>query len=642
MRIPANHALASTNAAQHATPLIDALIDASKSVRAPFFFPGHKMGRGAPARLFDLGLSRQALRHDLPELPELDNLFAPEGAILRAQELAAAAFESERTWFLVNGSTSGVLAAVTACVQLWRQQRRHGTPLLLVPRNAHKSVYAAMVAAGAEPLWLTPEYDEQSGLCLGVATSTIAAALKRGGQRVAAVLLVSPTYEGVLSDVESASTLCRQQNVPLVVDEAHGAHLQFLTASDDDDDNAMLMPLPRGALLSGADIVVQSTHKTLGSLTQSAMLHASSHALSTYGNRLFTALSSALEMQQSSSPSYLLLASLDAARWQFASPHADGRGKLLRACQYAGWLKDEIGRLPQGAPKLAQLTPGVEGCHAIDPLRITLLAPGGGSLVSSATEDTGANTFSAETEETATAAAARAASARESVAWSWRDGFELDEALIDNSGVYAELPQSHTLTFALSAGTSKRDVRRLARALRDDAGGTRRLRWALPRWSGRAGGGGVGESTMVDAEEASSTAVLPTNLREAAKAANKATTAAGGLAPRDAYFLPQETVDAEAAIGRRSAELICPYPPGIPLLYPGETITRDVYDELNRLREAGCSLTGCSDATLESMTVLEVEAVDDGEALEEEYERVLAAGLPGVSAVALSALSAEF
>ena len=146
---------------------------------------------------------------------------------------------------------------------------------------------------------------------------------------------------------------------------------------------------------------------------------------------------------------------------------------------------------------------------------------------------------------------------------------------------------------------------------------------------------------MVNAAEASSTAVLPTNLREAAKAA-KATTSASGLAPRDAYFLPQETVDAEAAIGRRSAELICPYPPGIPLLYPGETITRDVYDELNRLRKAGCSLTGCSDAMLESMTVLEVEAVDDGEALEEEYERVLAAGLPGVSAVALSALSAEF
>ena len=146
----------SLDAAQDATPLVDALAAASRAVRSPFFFPGHKMGLGAPAPLQTLGLRRRVLRHDLPELPELDNLFAPEGVLLEAQDLAARAFGAGRTWFLVNGSTSGVLAAVMACVQLWRQRgggsrRRGARPVLLLPRNAHKSVYSAMVAAGAEP-----------------------------------------------------------------------------------------------------------------------------------------------------------------------------------------------------------------------------------------------------------------------------------------------------------------------------------------------------------------------------------------------------------------------------------------------------------------------------------------------------------
>ena len=109
---------------QDETPLLDALTTAASAVRAPFFFPGHKMGHGAPLRLRRRFAMRQVLRHDLPELPELDNIFAPEGAILRAQELAAQAFSAEQTWFTTNGSTSGVIAAVVACVQQRTQAAR--------------------------------------------------------------------------------------------------------------------------------------------------------------------------------------------------------------------------------------------------------------------------------------------------------------------------------------------------------------------------------------------------------------------------------------------------------------------------------------------------------------------------------------
>ena len=564
--------------AQDATPLVDALASTARRVRSPLFFPGHKMGGAAPERLV-AALSRRPLRLDLPELPELDNLFAPEGVIQDAQHLAARAFSAERTWFLVNGSTVGVLAAVTAAVQIWRQRaggrRRGERPLILVPRNAHKSVYSAMVVAGAEPLWLTPEYDETSGLCLGVASSSVAAGVAKGGARVAAVLVVSPTYEGVLSDVSAIGHLCRSANVPLIVDEAHGAHLQFLpeatplpdpSTGGDGGTATALARFPRGALLEGADVVVQSTHKTLGSLTQSAMVHMGPGALSRFPP-LAPAIGAALELLQSSSPSYLLLASLDAARWQMASPRANGRARLLRASHHAEWLRDRLQSLPDGCPRLAAFAHDRAGVHALDPLRVTLLA----------SEST--------------------------------DGFELDESLIAD-GVYAELPQQHSLTLALSAGTTRNHVRRLVRSLR-------RL-----------------EHNGADAADAAH----QTSLREAAIAVAQQTVATGeadAASPRDAYFRERRHVEADAAVGRIAAELICPYPPGIPTLVPGEPVTREALEELRRLRDAGCTITGGSDPQLHTIAVLEdqeggSEAAADADAeeqasaaLEAEYERTL-------------------
>ena len=356
--------------AQHTAPLVDGLAAAARSVRAPFFFPGHKQGRWVPQVLrAKLGLGSRVLLHDLPELPELDNLFAPEGVILRAQELAASAFGAERTWFLVNGSTSGVIAAIMAAVQVWRQQQRSRggasrRPVVLLPRNVHKSAVHALVVSGAQPCWLTPEVDAEHGLSLGVATSTVGAALQRFEGSVAAVLLVSPTYQGVLSDVGGCASLCAAAGVPLLVDEAHGAHLSFL------DETALLPAIwsgpggrrPRGALWEGADVVVQSTHKVLGSMTQSAMLHASARVLDAHP-ALGPALSESLELGTSSSPSYLLLASLDAARWQLASPLADGRERLHRATEHASALRAGVRALPH-APALLELRAG-PGVHSV-------------------------------------------------------------------------------------------------------------------------------------------------------------------------------------------------------------------------------------------------------------------------------------
>ncbi|CAM9656825.1 unnamed protein product, partial [Choristocarpus tenellus] len=240
---------------QDSTPLVDAMEEASSRVRAPFFFPGHKMGSGAPNRFVDVILGGRAytMRYDLPELPELDNLFAPEGPIRDAEMLAAKAFGAAKTWMLANGSTAGVLASILVCVQ-WHQtqhetgsitagrvgsnrpmsgRKGHGVrsrrrSIIVLPRDAHKSAVHALVLCGATPCFIAPQRDPHSGVSLGMTTASIEEALEEHGEQVAGVFMVSPTYEGVCADIAAAAEVCHEAAVPLVVDEAHGAHLSFL------------------------------------------------------------------------------------------------------------------------------------------------------------------------------------------------------------------------------------------------------------------------------------------------------------------------------------------------------------------------------------------------------------------------------
>ena len=247
-------------------------------------------------------------------------------------------------------------------------------------------------------------------------------------------------------------------------------------------------------------------------------------------------------MVTSSSPSYRLLASLDAARWQLASSRGGGAAALLRAARHAQSLRAGVAALPRG-PELLRLGAG-PGVHAVDPLRVTLLAPAG--LGAEAGAEGG--------------------------------GFGLDEALIAR-GAFAELPTASTLTFALSAGTRRADVRRLLRSLR-----------SLPRTAAPEGG-----------EEA---AALTAVAAAAAASGDWLAEAADAMTPREAHLRPRRMVAADRAVGLRSAELICPYPPGIPVLVPGERITPRALAELRALRDAGCSITGCADASLGQLAVV--------------------------------------
>lgn len=271
-------------------PLVNAIRTSVKKNAAPFHFPGHKRGIAAPSSLVDI-IGIAPFLHDATELPELDRFGYPTGPLLDAQKMAADLFGASQTWFLVCGTTCGILVAImSACSP--------GDTLILA-RNSHVSATSAMVLCGALPKYIVPEHNLQWDIAGGVTPSQVKMAieeLEQEGKKAAAVFVTSPTYNGVCSNISEISQICHSHGIPLIVDEAHGAHFNFHP------------DMPKTALSQGADLVIQSTHKVLCSFSQSSMLHLS-------GDRIDRdRVHKSLQSLQTNSPNWLLLASLDATR----------------------------------------------------------------------------------------------------------------------------------------------------------------------------------------------------------------------------------------------------------------------------------------------------------------------------------------
>ncbi|MCQ2511563.1 MAG: aminotransferase class I/II-fold pyridoxal phosphate-dependent enzyme, partial [Lachnospiraceae bacterium] len=216
-----------------------------------FCIPGHRFERGMnPALREQYG--EGIFRYDLTETDNLDDLHHAEGPILEAQQLAAQLFGSDRCFFLVNGTTCGNEAMILTAVRPGEK--------ILVPRNAHKSVTMGLILSGAIPVWIEPEIEDAWGTAGELLPEKVDQVLNEQPD-IRAVFLVNPTYYGICSDVEKLAEVCHAHQVPLLVDEAHGSHLYFHSA------------FPKGAMEAGADACAQSTHKTLGSMTQTSMLH---------------------------------------------------------------------------------------------------------------------------------------------------------------------------------------------------------------------------------------------------------------------------------------------------------------------------------------------------------------------------------
>ena len=278
---------------QNRTPLLDAIVEYTKERPAYFKIPGHRYEKGISPR-WKQWTGDGIFRFDLTEAEGLDDLHCPEGVIKEAQELAAEVFQAQKTYFLVNGTTCGNEAMVLTCAGEGEK--------IMVPRNAHKSVLMGLILSGVEPIYLMPRMDEKTGLCGCIAPEDVEEGFRKHPD-CKGVFLVSPTYYGVCSDIRKISEICHRHHGILMVDEAHGGHLYF------GKEGSAAGMLPRGAILQGADMCAQSMHKVTGSLGQSSLLHVGSDRVD------IGKLEGNLHLVQSTSPSYLLMTSLDAARY---------------------------------------------------------------------------------------------------------------------------------------------------------------------------------------------------------------------------------------------------------------------------------------------------------------------------------------
>jgi len=268
--------------------LYEQLLEYGNGDHLPMHMPGHKRNRKLCAMENPYGW-------DITEIDGFDDLHEPEGILKEGMEAAAQLYGSDHCWYLINGSTAGILSGIASAVKTG--------DMILMARNCHKSVYHAVLLNQLEPVYLHPAADPGSGILTGIEPLEVEAALKQwtdprtGESRIRLVVITSPTYEGILSDVQTIACICHAHGVPLIVDEAHGAHLS--------SGHLYGSCFPEGAISCGADLVVQSLHKTLPAFTQTGLIHQQGSLIDPDRVKHF------LDIYQTSSPSYILMAGID-------------------------------------------------------------------------------------------------------------------------------------------------------------------------------------------------------------------------------------------------------------------------------------------------------------------------------------------
>ena len=429
-------------------PLEQALAKSAAERGVFLHLPAHRRGLSRPRA--SAGLPWQ---WDLPELPEIGGPLESEGAVADSQQQLAQCLGAERSWYGVNGA-SGLLQACLLAAS-------HRLGRVLLPRNLHRSLLHGCALAGLTPSLYTPPIDPGTGLWQPLPPEQLERLLQQAGA-VSLLVLLSPTYQGLASDLPSLVAIAHRYGVPVLVDEAHGGHFSFDSS------------LPVSALAAGADLVVHSVHKSLGGLGQSAALHVQGSAFAP------TALEQALGWLQTSSPSAVLMLSAEQAYRHWSS--AAGRRQLRARLKQARGLRQQL--LAAEIPLLAN----------DDPLRLVL--------------HTGA--------------------------WGC-SGAEADGWLLERR-VLAECPELLSLTFCLGLGPSRPLGRRLRQALQQ----LQQAKGATP--------------------------LPPLQLPPLPLISSLA------LSPQQAWVQPSEAVSLSQASGRIAAELICPYPPGVPVVLPGEQL----------------------------------------------------------------------
>jgi arginine decarboxylase len=331
-------------------PYLDAIVSYGFRGSVRFHVPGHKGGPGADPGLRS-AIGDRALALDICQDIEGIDVGPSPTPYERAEELAAAAYGAAQTWFLTNGATQGNHAL---CLALAKP-----TDHVLVQRNSHASVVDGLVLSGGMASFVAPEYDTELGMAHGVTPEALDEALRRS-PAISAAFIVSPTYYGMAADISGCVEVAHAHDVALVVDCAWGSHFGFHPS------------LPDSPLRLGADAVLASTHKIVGSLTQSAMLHVGRAGSDCRVDA--DEVSRCIRLVRSTSPNSLLLASLDAARRQLS---AHGEALLDRTIEAAAGAREAIDRIP-GCAIVGEAMVGRPGIAGWDPLRIVIDVRGTG------------------------------------------------------------------------------------------------------------------------------------------------------------------------------------------------------------------------------------------------------------------------
>jgi len=473
---------------QYRTPYYSGLLAYIAKHRASFHMPGHKRGRGVHPD-FKAFLGENVFLLDLTEVQGVDYLHKPTGILREAMDLLADAYGAKESFFLVNGSTVGNQAALMAV----------GGPgkKILIARNSHRSVVGGLILNGSIPVYLPVNVDPELGITTSVSPEVLREYLDKND--VDAVFLTNPNYYGVSGNIRELVDIVHEHGLPIVVDEAHGAHFHFHQA------------LPLSAVDAGADLVVQSTHKTLSSMTQSSWMHMNGDLVDV------ELLKAALRTLQSSSPNYVLMASLDVARMQMATEGAELLSSALNVAQY---LREAINEIP-GLQCFGRERVGKYGIFDVDLTKITITVLGLGLT-----------------------------------------GYKVEQLLNDELGVEVELSDPNNILAFVTIG--------------DDYDNADKLIKAMSNLSERF----FGKLPPLETAAVHTFPVLPEVV----------------LTPREAFFAEN--------VGAISAESVVLYPPGIPVIAPGERITEESFDYVMKRKEEGAEVQGTADPELEFIQVL--------------------------------------
>lgn len=476
---------------QNQAPIYEALVKLRKKRIVPFDVPGHKRGRGNP-ELVEL-LGEKCVGIDVNSMKPLDNLGHPISIIRDAEELAADAFGAAHAFLMIGGTTSSVQTMILSTCKAGDK--------IILPRNVHKSAINALVLCGAIPIYIEMSVDPKIGIALGLENDRVAQSIKDHPD-AKAILINNPTYYGICSDLKGVTEMAHEAGMLVLVDEAHGAHLHFTDK------------LPISAMDAGADMAAVSMHKSGGSLTQSSLLLIGEQMNPEYVRQI-------INLTQSTSASYLLMASLDISRRNLALRGKESFEKVIELSEYA---RREINAIGGYYAYSKELIDGVSVCD-FDVTKLSVYTQGIGLT-----------------------------------------GIEVYDLLRDEYDIQIEFGDIGNILAYISIGDRIQDIERLVGALAD-----------IKRLYSRDG------KDLIAGEYIQPELVL---------------------SPQEAFYSERKSLTLDESVGQVCGEFVMCYPPGIPILAPGERITREIVDYIQFAKERGCSLQGTEDPEINHINVI--------------------------------------